>query len=103
MSTRGGFLERGFVRADEVGIEYRFGKSLGVGGVDVAAVEAELPRARQAGAAFRDLLETGRAAGMDEPVLWPRVTPPAQLAPIEAWARGARQADLILSIRIGGS
>lgn len=101
--TLRGFLERGALRADDLGIEYRFAKSLGVSGVDAALVEAELPRARKAGAAFRELVETGRAPCMDEPVLWPRVTPAAQVGPVEAWARDARQADLVLSIGIGGS
>ncbi len=103
MGESRGFLERGVVRLDDVGVEYRFAKSVGLGGVDAAVVEAALPRARAAGAAFRQLIETGRAPCMDEPVLWPRVTPAEQVAPVEAWAGRARGADLILSIGIGGS
>lgn len=98
-----GFIDRGVVRLEGAGLEYRFAKSVGIGGVDAAALEAALPRARAAAAAFQDLLATGRARCMDEQVLWPRITPPEQLAPIEAWAERARGADLVLSIGIGGS
>ncbi|MBX3469101.1 MAG: glucose-6-phosphate isomerase [Planctomycetes bacterium] len=97
------FLDRGAVRLDDVGLEYRFAKSVGVGGVDAAAVAAALPRARAAAGAFRALLETGEAPCMDEAVLWPRVTPPEQVAPVQAWAARARGADVVLSIGIGGS
>jgi glucose-6-phosphate isomerase len=98
-----GTLSKGVVRLDGVGVEYRFAKSLGVGQVDLATVEAELPRARAAGKAFLGLVETGRSPTMDEQVFWPRITPDAQVKPVEAWAKKARSADLILSIGIGGS
>lgn len=103
MASARGTLDEGVVRLEGVGVEYRFAKSIGVRDVTLERVAGRLGPARSAAKAFLQTLETGRSPLMEEQVLWPRITPDAQVKPVEAWAKKARGADLVLSIGIGGS
>ena len=105
MGQAGRGLESGVVRLERVGIEYRFGRSVGVGGVSLADVQGQAAAAERAAGAFRALVETGESPGMDEAVLWPRLAcgEGESRAAIDAWAREARAADVLVSIGIGGS
>ncbi|MGE0712883.1 MAG: glucose-6-phosphate isomerase [Planctomycetota bacterium] len=87
------------------GLSYRCARSL-VGPVDEAALQA-LPLERAA-EAFQRLVDTASSPGMDEPVAWPRLgegegNGAESLAAALAWAEGARGADVLISVGIGGS
>ena len=63
----------GSLRLEAAGIEYRYARTLGTGGVDQAQLDALVPRAAKAAEAFAATVETGDTPGMSEPVLWPRL------------------------------
>jgi len=105
-------LRGGVVRLDPVGIEYRFERMLGVGGVEAADVLAATDAAAAAAAAFRSIHDTGRAPGLEEPVLWPRLGQALDgdslagdlaLDGLESWADRVRRSDAVVSVGIGGS
>jgi glucose-6-phosphate isomerase len=93
------------VRLDDVGIDYLPGRSLGVGGVSQADLDAARPAAAQAAAAFARILETGETAGLDEQVWWPRLGEgdAAATEAALAWGARVRSADVVVSVGIGGS
>ncbi|MEZ6188546.1 MAG: glucose-6-phosphate isomerase [Planctomycetota bacterium] len=90
------------IRLEGPGIEYRYGRSLDVGGVSRADLSAAQPQADRAAAAFAALVESGTTAGMDEPVWWPRLEDTAASAAALAWARDL-DVEALISIGIGGS
>ncbi|MCA8926200.1 MAG: glucose-6-phosphate isomerase [Planctomycetes bacterium] len=90
------------IRLDGPGIEYRFARSLGVGGVGRAELLAAQPLATRAADAFAALLESGTTVGLDEPVWWPRFEDTPASAAALAWA-GELEAEALISIGIGGS
>ncbi|RMG08894.1 MAG: glucose-6-phosphate isomerase [Planctomycetota bacterium] len=93
------------VRIEDPSIAYSTERSLGVGGVSAADLEAAAPAARAAADAFAALVESGRAVGLDEPVLWPRLGEgdPGPLEAVRSWAERVRRADTVVSVGIGGS
>lgn len=101
-------LTGGVIRLDDPGLEYRFERTLGVGGVGPDDLARLAPATDAAAAAFAELVETGQIAGFDEPVLWPRLNEgavnAAALASNRAFAEAkGKEVDAIVSIGIGGS
>ena len=94
-------LQQGVTRLESVGIEYRFSRMWA--GLTPDDVQQALPDAAHAAAAFRRIVETGDTPGMTEKVLWPRLTPHDRVEALKAWAEGVRDANVVVSVGIGGS
>ena len=90
------------IRLDAPGIEYRYARSLDVGGVSRDDLAAAQPLATKAAEAFQALLESGTTVGLDEPVWWPRLEDTDSSAAALAWAE-ALDAEALVSVGIGGS
>jgi len=91
------------------GLELRWEK-LAIG-LEPDAIPTNRARAKAAWDGLQEIKRTGRAQGLSEPCLWPRLpfiepghpNSPAVLDEIERWAERVREKDLLVSFGIGGS
>ncbi len=91
------------LRIDSLGITYQFGLCLGVGGVEQSDLDGLSAAAEAASVAFQAIVRSGEAPGMSEDVLWAQLDGGDSLSAAREWAKGARAADVVVSIGIGGS
>lgn len=72
---------------------------------------AQRARAKKAFEGVQKIRETGKADGLDEPCLWPRLpfiqpghpNTPELIDALDVWARKMKKADILVSFGIGGS
>lgn len=91
------------IRIESLGISYCYERCVGVGGVEQSDVDGLAKAADAADAAFKTITRSGEAAGMSEAVLWAQLDGGESLAAAREWAEGARVADAVVSVGIGGS